>query len=146
MGRIHFTSPPVPQASGCYRGVVCLVLSAGPRDTATDHRFIRLPSASRSLPLKRWTVRGLPHSYCHVQEPHPLLEEDLLVVWTVCHRQSLQYQTCVAVVLGHSRYNSSGCLTDNLTPVHRLPEYVVINTGGSGYPTMYESTQPVPEL
>lgn len=58
-------------------GVVCFVLHAGLEDTTTDYRFIQLPSVLRGIPLKDWTVHGLPH---HFQKPGFLPEEDLLVV------------------------------------------------------------------
>ena len=58
-------------------GVICFVLYDGSADSTADHRFIQLPSVLRGIPLKDWTVHGLPYND---QKPGILPEEDLLVI------------------------------------------------------------------
>ena len=45
--------------------------------TTTDFLFIQLPSTLRGIPLKEWTLHGLPDN---TYRPALLPEEDLLVV------------------------------------------------------------------
>ena len=64
-------------------GVICLALLAGSEDPTTDYRFIQLPSVLRDIPLKEWTVHGLPSN---PQTLGLLPEEDLLIVCLVVDR------------------------------------------------------------
>ena len=100
------TLPPSSQPPIVDAGVICLKLLAGPGDTTTDYRFIQLPSVLRGIPLKQWTVRGLPNDSLSLGF---LPEEDLLVV---CSQVDLGWYAppslCVismtdgVVTLGHS--------------------------------------------
>jgi hypothetical protein len=66
-------------------GVICFVLHAAAfDDPTTDYRFIQLPSVLRGIPLKEWTVHGLPNS---AQTISLLPEEDLLVVCSLVGRE-----------------------------------------------------------
>jgi hypothetical protein len=59
-------------------GIICLVLLApAPTDPTTDYRFIQLPSVLRGIPLKEWTLHGLPNDF---QTLGLLPDEDLLAV------------------------------------------------------------------
>ena len=58
-------------------GVICFRLSAN--SSTTDYRFIQLPSVLRRIPLREWTLHGLPNVH---HSPGLLPEEDLLVVFS----------------------------------------------------------------
>jgi hypothetical protein len=59
-------------------GVICFMLFADPPlERTTDYRFIQLPSVLRHIPLREWTLHGLPNV---LQPPGLLPEEDLLVI------------------------------------------------------------------
>ena len=58
-------------------GVLFLELLPDPDDLTADYRFIQLPSVLRGIPVKDWTVRGLPKN---PKGTGLLPEEDLLVV------------------------------------------------------------------
>ena len=79
---VEHTSLPLPSHKNrvVQGGVICLVLYRGFGELTADYRFIQLPSVLRSIPLKEWTLHGLPH------DPGKLgllPEEDLLVVCTL---------------------------------------------------------------
>ena len=59
-------------------GVICFMLFADPAlERTTDYWFIQLPSVLRHIPLREWTLHGLPNV---LQPPGLLPEEDLLVI------------------------------------------------------------------
>ena len=64
-------------------GVICLTLLAALEYPTTDYRFIQLPSVLRGIPLKEWTVHGLPNN---TQALGLFPEEDLLIVHLVVDR------------------------------------------------------------
>jgi hypothetical protein len=65
-------------------GMICFVLHpAAFEDPTTDYRFIQLPSILRDIPLKEWTVHGLPNDF---QTLGLLPEEDLLVICSLVDR------------------------------------------------------------
>ena len=65
-------------------GVVCFAFPpAALADRTTDYRFIQLPSVLRGIPLKEWTVHGLPNDF---QKISLFPEEDLLVICSLVDR------------------------------------------------------------
>ena len=76
---VEHTSIPLPlyRTRAVNGGVVCITLVAGPENPTTDYRFIQLPSVLRGIPLKDWTVHGLPSN---PRALGLLPEEDLLVI------------------------------------------------------------------
>ena len=84
MGRTQVTVHSVSKNWILEGGVVCFVFPpAAFADRTTDYRFIQLPSVLRGIPLKEWTVHGLPSD---LQKISLFPEEDLLVICSLVDR------------------------------------------------------------
>ena len=105
---VEHTSLPLPfhKYQTVIGGVICLVLFADAGGATTDFHFIQLPSVLRGIPLKEWTLHGLPHD---ASKPGLLPEEDLLAVCSPVGRgRYVSTSTCTrscscSCELGHSR-------------------------------------------
>ena len=96
---VEHTSLPLPFHKNrvIQGGIVCFTLLGGPGDLTTDYRFIRLPSVLKGIPLKEWTLHGLPHNPDRLGI---LPEEDLLVVCTPVHHE--RYVSTLECVILHA--------------------------------------------
>jgi hypothetical protein len=119
---VEQSSFPIPRVPGgtadVEGGVVCYVLGYSPGPPTIDYHFVQLPSVLRAVPLKQWTLHGLPNH----QSPGLFPEEDLLVICSPIDNnrylsQKVHTSTGSSEILDHSKSTFFGCLMGNLTPM-----------------------------